>query len=815
LKEHTICFRLNIFVERFLKIRSFANKITVMFLILFIISAFISSVILSYFRYEEEIKKAEKGIALATLIRQQLSYQKLDIYVEKLEKILKNNKQTEEVLGEEKFLYKVEKSVKDLPYKYYLEGNFILTKIDNFIIYIDKDLLTDVIMSKAGIVSIYKPIFFISEKKFSSKDNICHSIPYNNSNFYLVGCIKKETILNMAIISSVKDSIIYSLTFISILLLSTLFTRRVILFPLNFLMYKLNEIENKGLENVRFTLHKYGTDELAKISFMLENFRRNILNDKEKFRLIFQTVSKMLSISNNIHTFSLYVLNQLDNILNLKGSLIIIKSDIQDDIYVRSDKYIKNNIDLNLEKSYKTEKSIDEYMKLIFIGILNEDLSKEDEEYLDIILSDLIYSINIYKLATEDFLTKLPNRRKILADAQKEIERAIKFNRDLSIIMIDLDDFKIINDLHGHDFGDLVIIEISKRIKNCLRETDLLGRYGGEEFLAILPETNIDIAKNIAEKIREEIKKPININNIITEITATVAITDIKDFCYNDVLSCIKILDLEIFTGKKSGKDKVVYMTKEEVEKIKKAEFEAKFFIKEALKENKLIPFFQPIVDKNKNIIGYEILARIKTDEGYIPAFRFIQDAIKFGYALEIDEIIHKTAIQKIKQENRDNKLFFLNLSKTFIHSKENIDKLIENLSINNLKVENFVLEITEEEAITEYNYIKDIIRYAKYNNLKFALDDFGAGYSNFIYIKHFDIDIIKLDGSLSRNIHLDKDNQVIVESIIKIAKYKNIKVLAEMVETEEEFDILNKLGCDYFQGYYFAKPDKDFLKEI
>ncbi|MDM7272908.1 MAG: EAL domain-containing protein [Sulfurihydrogenibium azorense] len=151
--------------------------------------------------------------------------------------------------------------------------------------------------------------------------------------------------------------------------------------------------------------------------------------------------------------------------------------------------------------------------------------------------------------------------------------------------------------------------------------------------------------------------------------------------------------------------------------------------------------------------------------------------------------------------------LIFFNMSKTFFEKVSNLDDLLLLLNSNDVNPNNIFLEVTEEEALSDLTTLKEYIRYGKTLGFNFAIDDFGAGYSNFIYLKHFPIDLVKLDGSLISYIDKDVDDQVIIESIIKIARHKNIKVLAEMVEEKEEYETLKRLGVDYLQGYYFGKP--------
>lgn len=614
------------------------------------------------------------------------------------------------------------------------------------------------------------------------------------------------------------------------------FTRRVLLFPLNFLILRLNEIEIKGIQRVKFSLHKFGEDELAHISKILEDFRKNIVKSQYRMELLFKTVNRMISMSDNIHDFGLFVLNQIDLILDLDGSLLVITSlDTERDDIIRSNRLLnsKNSFSIEFIDSIKhsnqailesgnnkyiiIKKSIEENnTEVIFIGLPKFYLSEEDRKYLEIILSDFIYMININNLTTQDFLTKLPNRRKLIIELKKMIEISKRYGKPLSILLLDIDDFKAINDTYGHDTGDITLINISKILKDSVRESDIVGRYGGEEFLIILSNTDNNAALQVAEKIRAKIESfnfRLNEHNNI-KLTISIGVASMYKHG-EDIDSLIKAADISLYKAKREGKNRVVTLSSDEISNIIKTELEAKNTITSAIEEDRLIPFYQPIVSSHtKEIIGYEILARIynKDDNTYMPAFIFINDALKYGLGNKIDNVIQEKAIKYISSKlKEDDKLIFLNLSKTFLHKSENLDTLYNLLVNYNMNPRNVVLEITEEEAITEIVKVREVTRYGKHLGFKFAIDDFGAGYSNFIYLKHFNVDIVKIDGSLISNIDKDADNRIIVESIIKIANYKGIKTLAEMVETQQEFETLKDLGIDYIQGFFISKP----LKEI
>lgn len=253
----------------------------------------------------------------------------------------------------------------------------------------------------------------------------------------------------------------------------------------------------------------------------------------------------------------------------------------------------------------------------------------------------------------------------------------------------------------------------------------------------------------------------------------------------------------------------VVSLEKDEIKNVLNSEFSRKALLEEILAKDEILPFFQGIYDINtKEIIGYEVLARIKVNNEIISAGSFIGDFIKFGLIEQLDKKIQNKTLACLHKNNFTKKLIFFNLSRSFIHDISNLEDFIKNCVKFGIPLENIIFEITEEEAITDINTVREIIRIAKSKNIKFALDDFGAGYSTFSYIKYFDIDFIKLDGSLIKDVSQNKDNQIILEGIIHISNLKGIKTIAEWVENEEDLKVLKKLGIDYVQGFYLSRPE-------
>ncbi|MFN3504644.1 MAG: EAL domain-containing protein, partial [Caldimicrobium sp.] len=237
------------------------------------------------------------------------------------------------------------------------------------------------------------------------------------------------------------------------------------------------------------------------------------------------------------------------------------------------------------------------------------------------------------------------------------------------------------------------------------------------------------------------------------------------------------------------------------------------FMIKEAVENKHIIPYFQPIFElKNKDIFGYEILMRIETKDEIIPAGRFIHLAETLGLIPEMDFIVMEKALEKTLAKNYNGKLFF-NLSPKEIIIPDYLPKLVKLVNSYKYPRENIVFEITERETVKNLKLLEKFIRELQELGFLFCIDDFGSGFSSFQYIRHFLINIIKMEGEFV--LGLAKRNLLdlaIVESIIALCKRVNIKIIAEYVENEEIIERLKELGVDFGQGFYLGKPSPELL---
>ncbi len=864
--ENNRIVKFNRILEKYFKVKSYGQKVVLILVLLFTLSFSLVSVIFAYLNLEKEYKNVSKALSRAVDIKTDLLLKEFKEIENNSKLLITTYKQSSDIvdysllrkfkiyaiffeddgkyIGRRINLSPVDiKSYKN--FRYALLGDYIILNMNRvYYIFVKKKYINHILDPKKSFVSDYDPIFMLETHVKKYRSFICEKEVIPESNFFLVGCVEKGAVTGNEIKKILIESIsLFSTLFILGFIMYHTFFRNVLLYPIKSLKEDIEKMNREGLENVKFTLQLYGEDEFAQISKVLEETRRKILKHQKGMALVLQTTSKMISMTNDIHRFSLFTVDQLDELLNAEGTVLCLYSKIEDRCMfkVHSDNYLKSTIPSSLEKreflkltklpdknkmirdrnghrhmlSIKKEVS-DEYSILLITFRKNEPISDEDMNYLDMVISHLVYSINLLNLATYDPLTKLYNRRAIVEYAEREVERSKRYNHQFSIILLDIDDFKGINDTYGHTIGDIVLKQLAEIIKNEVRDIDRVGRYGGEEFIIVLPETRIENAKKLAERIRARIlEKEFKISDYKISVTISAGISGFRTHgeTFEEILQAA---DLALYQAKKKGKNQVVMLERDEISQILKEEFQSKNFLVDAIQEDRILPYFQPIVDLNSlEIVGYEILARIKEGDRVIPAHRFISTAIKFGIILKIDEIIQQKTVQFLSEKKEIPQMLFFNLSRPYIQDIQHISNFVELLEKNGIPKENIILEITEEEAISEITIVKEAIRIAKSKGIRFALDDFGVGYSTFSYIKHFDIDIIKLDGSLVKNIHQDRDNQIIVGGIAYICREKGIKLLAEMVETQEELNTLKELGVSYAQGFIFGRAENRLTDKV
>jgi diguanylate cyclase (GGDEF)-like protein len=374
----------------------------------------------------------------------------------------------------------------------------------------------------------------------------------------------------------------------------------------------------------------------------------------------------------------------------------------------------------------------------------------------------------------------------------------IKATENSFLMLIDIDSFSDINELYGIEIGNRVLQAVAKRLKNSSPNC-MIFRVSADVFgLYIDNFQKLDISvEEKVEAIRESlIFEPIEIDDYIIDINVTIGIAFGKNIL-NDSLGALSIAKEEKLLYKVFHNE---HEFKQQIEFNKKWQRE----IKLAIRDDRIVPFFQPIVDKDGKVVKYETLMRLKEGEKYIPPF-FMDIAIKTKQYISLSQITIRKAFEKFENGGE----FTINLA--YLDIKNSATKhFLEELIIK-YKAENRVtFEILEGESFNDYREIKEFLNYFKKYGVKIAIDDFGAGYSNFKRVIELEPDYIKLDSSLIKNVYTDKNSYLIVKTIVNYAKELNIKIVAEFIHNKDTFDTCLYLGVDYFQGFYIGRPSPE-----
>jgi len=416
-------------------------------------------------------------------------------------------------------------------------------------------------------------------------------------------------------------------------------------------------------------------------------------------------------------------------------------------------------------------------------------------------------------LAFHDPLTGLFNRTFLKKQLENLMLLTKRHNKKLAFVFIDLDNFKIINDTFGHESGDILLTEIANRLKKSVRQSDIVSRIGGDEFVVVLNDIeNREQVEIILKKLQSVLKKPVNIANNKIEITFSAGICIYPDDTEN-LNEIFQFADIAMYESKKSGKNKFGFIDinlKKEINKMYHIIDELKNALK---KENELILYFQPKIDIFKNkVTGVEALIRWNhPKKGILTPYHFIDYAEKGGIIKLIDDYVLKTALKTLQKWKNDEILKNLNIAVNISANKfnepnfvEELQEMLQKYKINPSKLQ---IEITETLSMKNINYTINTLNKIKNLNIEIAIDDFGTGYSSLNYIKQLPFDVLKIDQSFIKDILKDRDDLLITKMIVEVSKILNKITVAEGVEDKHILEKVKALGVNIIQGYYFSKP--------
>ncbi|WP_304546354.1 putative bifunctional diguanylate cyclase/phosphodiesterase [Sulfurimonas microaerophilic] len=417
----------------------------------------------------------------------------------------------------------------------------------------------------------------------------------------------------------------------------------------------------------------------------------------------------------------------------------------------------------------------------------------------------------LYNLSTKDPLSGLYNRLSLIEKINWLIAQSKRTKEGFTLIFLDLDDFKNINDTYGHEFGDMVLKEISEVIQSSLRSNDIISRFGGDEFVIILPNvTDITNTVEVLTKLQQKLFMPICHQEFTYNTTSSMGVV-IYPKDGDNATSLLKNADIAMYKSKALGKNNFSFFTNE-LNKELKEKLHIKSMIELALKNNGFELHYQPQVDvATGKITGCEALIRmIDPIEGVVPPYKFIPIAEKNNLIVPLGQWILKEATSQLKKwENTpfsDLKLS-INVSALELNHEDFIKSVKE--SIKDIDHSKLCIELTE--SVLMNNFKKDLpkIHQLKEMGLTLSLDDFGTGYSSLSYLKNIPFDFLKIDKSFIDDILEDPKDKMFVQIIIDIAQTMNLTVVAEGVELKGQLTMLEQLGCDIYQGYYCSKPLK------
>lgn len=418
----------------------------------------------------------------------------------------------------------------------------------------------------------------------------------------------------------------------------------------------------------------------------------------------------------------------------------------------------------------------------------------------------------IHFYANHDPLTGLLNRVSFEKQLSNCIYSSITSQDKFAVYFIDIDNFKYINDTYGHDIGDEIIVIVGKRIQNMIRQADILSRIGGDEFTLLQKNIkDIDDISVLANKILSSVSKPIVISNKKFNITLSIGIS-IYPKDAKEKKELLRKADTAMYVVKENGRNGFKLFEEKFTKHIER-QFNIQNKLKDAVEKDLIYPVFQPYYDlKTGKIVGCEILARwFDDEEGQISPDSFIKYAENTDLIFDItNKILIKACesmiVIKEKLINQDF-IMAVNISGKYFYDKDFIENFTKIINDFNLSPSDFELELTETYLMSKHTHSSVIIDKLKNLGFSIALDDFGTGYSSLNYLKHFNIDKLKIDKSFIDDCHTNKKDLQIVQSIIQFGKILGFKLHAEGVELEIQKSILLDLECDYVQGYFYSKP--------
>ncbi len=447
----------------------------------------------------------------------------------------------------------------------------------------------------------------------------------------------------------------------------------------------------------------------------------------------------------------------------------------------------------------------------------NTPLVDDDNKVIGVasLVQDITERLNtertIHYMAHHDALTGLPNRRLMQDRLNQAILTARRQQRHVGLLFIDLDRFKLVNDTLGHETGDYVLRDISKRLAKLVREGDTVSREGGDEFVIVLPDLDKpESTQIVADKILAELAKPIEVSGHELTVTASIGISHYPNDA-TDVQHLLKHADSAMYQAKDAGRNTARFFTSD-LNFLLSKRLEVESRLRRGIERNEFFLRYQPQVDVlSGRIVGLEALLRWNDPQhGEIYPKDFISIAEELGLIVPLGEWVFRTACQQIKiwdQEGYRGLTVSVNLSPRQFVSRKLLPSMKAAFLETGVSPERIELEITETMAMRNLEQSIEILAELRRMGATISIDDFGIGYSSLGQLRRLPAQTLKIDRSFIAQIPNDANSCSITEAIIAMGKRLGLRIVAEGVEQVAQLEFLRANGCDVFQGYLFAKP--------
>nr|WP_313906116.1 EAL domain-containing protein [Shewanella algae] len=443
-----------------------------------------------------------------------------------------------------------------------------------------------------------------------------------------------------------------------------------------------------------------------------------------------------------------------------------------------------------------------------------QDLKERVQHYV-VVFSDITErkrtEADLRRLANYDVLTGLPNRSLFANRLQQAIDRADDKQQKLALLFLDLDRFKHVNDSYGHSMGDALLVEAANRLQSVMDQEQVLCRFGGDEFVILVNEAEIDKLNRLCERLLAQIAQPFELYGREFFISTSIGISIWPDDARQPE-ALIKNADQAMYHAKEEGRGNFQYYSSERnAEALYHLKLEA--MLRHAIEQGEFELYYQGQFDvkEQQKFIGMEALLRWHhPSEGFVRPDIFIKVAESCGLIVAIDRWVLRQACEdgaRWSQSAAEPFKLSVNVSAVHFRHPEFISGVLNILKETGMPAEYLALEITEGVLMKELHIARQHLKQLRAHGIEVAIDDFGTGYSSLAYLRHFEVNTLKIDRSFLKDIAGNSADQAIVSSIVELARNLRLKVVAEGVETREQLQQVTHRGCHIIQGYYFAKP--------